>query len=218
MPLQVTGIKNAKSLALQGAGACAVDGTAVKCWGNGNNRRLGDYATYTQYSPVRAEAANLKKPTALWTSNFGSCEIGDSGRMHCWGDGGDNRLGNGQSSAGYTETVVSGMGYVKDPTSVRILNTAPGKPKATSTAARTVKLTWTAPSTSNGTSAPKDYIIEYRLKGATKWTTYKDSVSSAKSVTVKNLTRGKQYQFRVTPKNWAGKGTASAASAYVKVK
>lgn len=103
-------------------------------------------------------------------------------------------------------------------TKVPILNSAPGKPKGSSKKKQQVTLTWTAPSTSSGTSAPSDYVIQYRLKGKSAWTTFKDGKSTAKKVTVKKLKSGKTYQFRVVPKNWAGTGKASAVSANIKVK
>jgi len=99
-----------------------------------------------------------------------------------------------------------------------VLNNAPGKPTGSSRATKKVALKWSAPSTSNGTSKPKDYVIQYKLKGTSTWKTFEDSVSTKTSVTVTGLTKGKQYLFRMQPVNWAGKGKVSAASAYIKVK
>ena len=75
-----------------------------------------------------------------------------------------------------------------------------------------------APSTANGTSAPTDYVIQYKLKGTSTWKTFKDPVSATRSATVTGLTSGKYYQFRVSAKNWAGTGSVSAASGYIKSK
>ena len=65
-----------------------------------------------------------------------------------------------------------------------------------------VKLTWTAPS-SNG-SAISDYVIQRSLDGTT-WLTVRDGVSTSTTSTVRGLTNGKQYRFRIAARNAVGR-------------
>jgi len=80
---------------------------------------------------------------------------------------------------------------------------------------KVVNLSWTAPSTSNG-SAITDYVIEYRKSTDPAWSVYADGVTAATSAVVGNLVNGTQYAFRVTAKNGAGLSAPSAESVLVK--
>lgn len=71
-----------------------------------------------------------------------------------------------------------------------------------------VALTWTAPATANA-SAVSDYIVQYRLQGATTWITFRDGTSTSRKATVTGLTSGQVYEFRVAAKNKSGTGTWS---------
>ena len=71
-----------------------------------------------------------------------------------------------------------------------------------------VQLTW-ANALPNG-SAVTDYVIEWSLDGSA-WTRVDDGVSTATSYTVKGLTGGKSYTFRVAGKNAIGIGVAAQA-------
>ena len=73
---------------------------------------------------------------------------------------------------------------------------------------RSVALTWAVPANSN-IGAITDYIVQYRLQGATAWTTFRDGTSKARKATVTGLTSGQVYEFRVAAKNKAGTGTWS---------
>ncbi len=84
---------------------------------------------------------------------------------------------------------------------------APGGLRAVP-ASRRVTLSWTTPA-SNG-SAITDYVIQ-RSSNGKPWTTIRDGVSTARSMTVTGLTNGVQYQFRVAAKNSVGVGPWSLA-------
>ena len=71
-----------------------------------------------------------------------------------------------------------------------------------------VSLTWAAPAKANA-SAVTDYIVQYRLQGATTWITFRDSASTARKATVTGLTSGQIYEVRVAAKNKSGTGTWS---------
>ena len=102
------------------------------------------------------------------------------------------------------------------PRAVTLVNSAPGKPTGSSTAARKIKVSWGAPSSTNGASAPRDYVIYYQLKGSSTWKKFTDAVSTSRSTTVTGLSAGKYYRFKVTPVNWFGSGTSSAVSGYIR--
>lgn len=72
-----------------------------------------------------------------------------------------------------------------------------------------VLLSWTA-SASNGSDVT-DYAVQYRLVGASSWTTWSDGVSTLTSAVVFGLTNGSQYEFRVAGVNAIGTGSYSIA-------
>ncbi len=75
---------------------------------------------------------------------------------------------------------------------------------------RSVALAWSAPSTTGGV-AITDYVIQYSKDNVT-WTTFGDSVSNARSVTVTGLTKGQRYFFRVAAKTSVGRGAFGATT------
>jgi hypothetical protein len=77
-----------------------------------------------------------------------------------------------------------------------------------------VSLTWAAPAADGG-AAMSDYIVQFSSDAGSKWTTFADGVSTAKSATVTGLTNGTAYVFRVAAVNVAGPGAASIASAAI---
>jgi lipoprotein-anchoring transpeptidase ErfK/SrfK len=75
---------------------------------------------------------------------------------------------------------------------------------------RTVKVSWQAPASDGGQIT--DYAIQYRRKGYSTWTLFRDNVSTDTHSHVSGLTNGVVYQFRVAGKNSAGTGPWSATS------
>ncbi len=72
-----------------------------------------------------------------------------------------------------------------------------------------VALSWTAP-TLNGGAALTDYVVEYKTRSASTWSTFADGTSTTASATVTGLTNGTNYMFRVSSKNSLGQGTVSS--------
>jgi alpha-tubulin suppressor-like RCC1 family protein len=215
-PTAVYGISGATSLAMQGYGGCAIVAKALKCWGSDDLGRLGDEQFTTAFAPVRVTASQ-GNVTQVATSYWNSCEISNGGRIWCWGNGNYGQLGNGSTSSNYTGTGPgNAFGYAATPTKVTVVNSKPGTPTGSSTSAHKIKVSWAAPSTSGGMSAPKDYYIYYQLKGSSTWHRFVDSVSTSRSVYVSGLSSGKYYRFKVVPINWAGTGSTSSYSGYIK--
>jgi subtilisin family serine protease len=91
--------------------------------------------------------------------------------------------------------------------------TRPSAPRALTAAGGdgVVSLTWTAPS-SNGGAAITDYVIQRSTNGGATWVTVADGISIARSATVRDLTNGQLYHFRVAARNRIGTGSWSAAA------
>ena len=161
----------------------------------------------------------MASPTSIAVGSYTACEIASAGKVWCWGANSAGEAGNGSTgSVLYGAGPGLTFGRAIAPQAVPILNSAPGKPTGSSLSAKKVKIAWGAPSTSNGTSAPKDYYIYYQAKGSASWKRFTDSVSTTRTATVTGLSSGKYYRFKVVPVNWAGAGTTSAVSSYIKSK
>jgi hypothetical protein len=93
---------------------------------------------------------------------------------------------------------------------VQLTPTAPRTLIATPKA-RSVSIVWVAPVKTNA-GAITDYLVQYRLQGASTWITFRDGTSTARKATVTGLTSGQIYEFRVAAKNKSGTGTWSDTS------
>ncbi len=71
-----------------------------------------------------------------------------------------------------------------------------------------VSLAWTAPA-SDGGDPITDYRVQYRKAGSLTWVTFPDGGGNATTATVKLLTNGTSYEFRVKAKNAVGLGAPS---------
>jgi hypothetical protein len=90
--------------------------------------------------------------------------------------------------------------------------TAPTAPRAlTATVARGfVKLAWRAPVSRGGTMV-SDYVVQRSSDRGRTWTTLRDGHQIARQTTVRRLTNGARYRFRVAAANKAGPGPWSTA-------
>lgn len=88
----------------------------------------------------------------------------------------------------------------------------PGRPVAGEVTSSSVHLEWKAPE-SDGGSEIFNYVIEYRIEGASKWDKYsvKEHITTT-SHTVLKLKENLFYEFRVAAENKAGVGPFSDVS------
>jgi Fibronectin type III domain len=77
-----------------------------------------------------------------------------------------------------------------------------------------VSLSWTAPSSING-SAITDYTIQYSSNGGTSWSTFSHAASTSTSATITGLTNGTSYTFKVAAVNAVGTSAYSTVSSAV---
>ncbi len=86
---------------------CALldDGTA-KCWGDGGNGQLGQGSTDNIGDQANDMGDNLpaidlgtgRTATAITAGTSHTCVLSDDGTVKCWGDGGNGRLGQGNTA------------------------------------------------------------------------------------------------------------------------
>ncbi|WP_207949281.1 fibronectin type III domain-containing protein, partial [Microcella frigidaquae] len=80
---------------------------------------------------------------------------------------------------------------------------APTALAASARTAKTLSLSWTAPSTTNGGTIT-DYVVRYRVAGTTTWVTFADGVSTDTTATITGLTRLRSYDVNVYARTLAG--------------
>ena len=96
VPVDVSGISTATSIALGSYHSCAVlSGGAVKCWGHNSKGELGDGTEIHRPAPVDVLDITSAKSVALgWKF---SCALLTDGAMKCWGSNAWGALGDGTS-------------------------------------------------------------------------------------------------------------------------
>ncbi len=93
---------------------------------------------------------------------------------------------------------------------------APTALAASARTAKTLSLSWTAPSTTNGGTIT-DYVVRYRVAGTTTWVTFADGVSTGTTATITGLTRSKSYDVNVYARTLAGTTTLAGSSTTLRV-
>jgi subtilisin family serine protease len=91
------------------------------------------------------------------------------------------------------------------------LASAPTNLTASATTRSTLTLQWTEPSTGNGGEIT-DYVIRYRLKGKTAWTTLADRVTTETTAVIANLAAAKSYDVEVKAVTVVGSTRLSGAT------
>jgi alpha-tubulin suppressor-like RCC1 family protein len=96
VPVAVTGISDAKTIAIDGDGEsyCAVLATGhTSCWGYNLKGELGNGTTTNSDVPVAV--SNVTTATAVVGSAYGFCALLTTSHVDCWGDNFYGELGNG---------------------------------------------------------------------------------------------------------------------------
>jgi len=96
LPVQVSGLENAKYVAVGGLATCALmaDST-VRCWGDNSTGQLGNGTNVDSSVPVTV--SGISTAVAIRSNPFGgsTCALMNSDTVECWGSNEFGQLGNG---------------------------------------------------------------------------------------------------------------------------
>ena len=109
---------------------CAIlDTGQVRCWGNGQNGRLGSVATaVANPAPAAVPLVNLgagRTAVAIAAGGSFTCAILDTGQLRCWGFNGSGQLGFSTTAAGLGSSLGDAAG--ETPASVPPVDLGPGR-------------------------------------------------------------------------------------------
>ena len=107
IPVEVSDITTATSIAL-GVHSCALltDGT-MKCWGLNRWGQLGDGTTTDRATPV--EVSGITTATSIALGSYHSCALLTNSSVMCWGRNRYGQLGDGTTTDRSTPVEVSGI-------------------------------------------------------------------------------------------------------------
>jgi alpha-tubulin suppressor-like RCC1 family protein len=102
-PVAVSGIERAVAIEAGIFHTCVIleDGT-VRCWGRGQEGRLGNGSTANSSTPTPVSGGIT--PADLAAGAEHTCAVFRNGSVHCWGDNNWNQLGNGAPPATISTT------------------------------------------------------------------------------------------------------------------
>jgi alpha-tubulin suppressor-like RCC1 family protein len=110
LPVAVQGLTNVSVIAAADDHACALrtDGTAW-CWGENNERQLGDGTSMERNSPVTVLGLAGVRAVALACGGNHCCVALADGAVRCWGDNASGQLGDNTTTDRDRATAVSGL-------------------------------------------------------------------------------------------------------------
>ena len=108
IPVTVTGISTAISIAAGNGSTCAIlaDHT-VRCWGWNLYGQLGNGTTTDSTTPVAV--TGISTATTLGPGFLHTCATLTNGTARCWGNNSDGQLGNGTTTGSPTSVQVTGI-------------------------------------------------------------------------------------------------------------
>jgi len=110
-PVEVGGmLEGVIALALGENHSCALDQAgAVRCWGENDERQLGDGDSYAKRAPVEVTGLGGGVST-IAAGPHHSCALMESGSVRCWGDNNSSQLGDGSAQDRDAPVEVQGLG------------------------------------------------------------------------------------------------------------
>lgn len=119
------------NIAAGGSHSCAVVKGSVKCWGSNqfgqvNNSIISDRSESSTANSLHITGGGSKKFLHVAAGKEHSCAVIDGGKVACWGDSGDKRLGNPGYSGDPIEVISetyhkeSGTGHLIDASKVAV--------------------------------------------------------------------------------------------------
>jgi alpha-tubulin suppressor-like RCC1 family protein len=117
VPTFVTGLSSGvKSLGSTGGTAnhlCVVtDAGAAKCWGDGDNGKLGNNGTADALTPVTPTGLG-SGVASVATGTQNGCAVMTDGTLKCWGYNSNGQLGNGSTTTSNVPVTIAGATDVK---------------------------------------------------------------------------------------------------------
>jgi hypothetical protein len=157
---------------------------------------------YTQRTAIGGFKATNRGSTSISTATYWSSTQNSATQARNWSFA-DNGNDNWSKSLGFNVRPVRSF-------------SAPSQPLSASASAgdAEAELSWSSPSTSNG-SAITDYVIKYATTSGGPYTTFNDGVSTSRTTTVTGLSNGVPYYFTVSAVNAAGTGAGSSETSAV---
>jgi alpha-tubulin suppressor-like RCC1 family protein len=118
VPLGVSGVSHAATIATGGAVSCAAltDGT-VKCWGDNHYGTLGNGSTVA-FSAEPVTVNGINDAVMVATGGSHSCVIHAGGTVACWGSNRWNQLGDGTGAEGVSSPNPVGVEGIADATTL----------------------------------------------------------------------------------------------------
>jgi alpha-tubulin suppressor-like RCC1 family protein len=97
IPVQVSGLTQAKAVAVGGIHSCALtNGGQIWCWGHNYHGQLGNGNQTNQETPV--QVADINSAVAVSAGKYHTCAVLEGGSLRCWGNGDSGQLGQGTNS------------------------------------------------------------------------------------------------------------------------
>lgn len=157
---------------------------------------------YTQRVAIGGFKAGAQLSTGISTTTYWSSTQNSATQARNWSFA-DNSNDNWTKSLGFNVRPVRSFSAPSQPLSV---SASSGDAEA--------ELSWSAPSSSNGSSIT-DYVIKYATTSGGPYTTFNDGVTTSRTTTVTGLSNGVPYYFTVSAVNAAGTGPESVETAAV---